>query len=316
MKDEILIKFLLNETTVEENAAVKMWLSETEQHRIYLSQLESIWMESKNLRLKSEVDVDAAWTKFKSKTKHAAPVAMKMKSTPIWMRMAAVFVLAIGSWLIYSVYHSRGYTDLMANTSVVSQVLPDGSELTLNKFSHVKFANNFESNRSIQLDSGEVFFKVTKDKSKPFIVEIDEVDVEVIGTSFNIKHLRQQTEVIVETGIVKVSLGGSEVLLHKGEKVVIRKGAVKLNKALVKDQLYTYYRTNLFVADNTPLSELAAILTEAYGKTVVADPSVANLPVNTTLLYRKTLDQNLKTILETFENLKLKRNQNEIILSY
>lgn len=314
MNDELLIKYLLNESNSEENDEVRHWLALSQENATYLAQLERIWVESKTLGVKSEVDVNAAWSKFKSRANEVPTVKLKPLTT--WMRIAAVFVVAIGSLGLYTVFKAGGYTDLNANNQVFSQVLPDGSELTLNRFSHIKFANNFKSNRSIQLDSGDVFFNVAKDKSKPFVIKIDKIAVEVVGTSFNIKHLKQQTEVVVESGIVKVSLGGSEVMLHKGEKVLIPKGATKLAKTLVNNQLYNYYRTNLFIADNTPLAVLAAVLSEAYGSTIEIDESVKDLTISTTLQYRKTLDENLEIIRGTLDKLKIKRNQNQIILSY
>ncbi len=310
MKDELLIKFLLNESNSEENDEVENWLSLSDENTLYFLQIQKIWVESKNLSIKSEVDVEAAWLKFKDIT------TVKPTVLNTWMRIAAVFALIIGSWLLYITYNTASYTTVNTNAKVLLQTLPDGSELTLNKFSHVKYANNFKSNRSISLDSGDVFFNVTKDKNKPFLIEINKVTVQVVGTSFNIKHLMQQTEVVVETGTVKVSLGASEVLLHKGEKVIITDKAVKLDKTMVKDQLYAYYRTNLFVANNTPLPVLTAILNEAYGSKILIDDSAKNLTISTTLQYNKSLDQNLRLILETLDKLKIKRNQNGIILSY
>ena len=314
MNDEILIKFLLNESNSEENDEVNTWLALADENHVYLAQLQKIWLESEKLKVKSEVDTDAAWLNFKSRV-DVKPI-VKLKIWNSRLRIAAMLALAISSVALYAILKSSGYSDINADAQVLSHVLPDGSELILNKFSHIEFANNFKSNRSIRLDSGNVFFKVTKDKSKPFTIEVDKVFVEVVGTSFNVKHLKQRTEVVVETGIVKVSLGTQKVLLHKGEKVVISKNVGKLNKAQVNDQLYSYYRTNLFVAENTSLTELVETLNEAYGSKIVVDDSAKHLTVNTTLQYLKSLNENLQVILDTFDNLKLKRNQNEIILSY
>jgi len=315
MNDELLIKFLLNESNPQENTEVKAWLALTDQNQAHFTQLQKIWTESKRLTTKSEVDVDAAWLKFKDSTRTTMP-KVKLKPLNIWLRIAAVFVVAIGSWMLYTVLKPQNYTDINTHAQVLSQILPDGSELILNKFSHIKFANNFKSNRNVQLDSGDVFFNVAKDKNKPFIIKVDKVAVEVVGTSFNIKHLKQQTEVVVETGIVKVTLGTGKVWLHKGEKVIITRGTVKLNKISNPDQLYNYYRSNLFLANNTPLPILVATLNEAYGSNIIVDHSAKDLTISTTLQYRKSLDYNLNIIQQSFEKLKIKRNQNEIILSY
>ncbi|SFH01194.1 FecR family protein [Pedobacter insulae] len=317
MEDELLIKFLLRETNAEENSAVNEWLQSTAENPVYLASLERIWAESRNLLSKREVDIDAAWLKFKNKANTVKPNAtIRLKPINSLARIAAVFVLAIGSWALYTIFKTQGYTDVKTNLQVRSQLLPDGSEITLNKFSHIEYANNFKNKRNIKLESGDVFFEVAKDKAKPFIIEIDKVTVEVVGTSFNIKHLKGLTEVVVETGIVKVSLGNATVLLHKGEKLVLEKGVNKLAKLPVNDELYNYYRSKLFIADQTPLPILVAILNEAYGGNVVVTGAAKELTITTTLPYEKSLDENLRTIIKTFDNLKLKRNQNEIILSY
>jgi transmembrane sensor len=315
MKDEILIKFLLKESTADENLAVTQWIELREENRAYLASLQKIWTESKGLSARSEVDVNAAWDRFKDKAAPSRP-AIKLNPIKVWMRIAAVFVIAVSGWLAYTVLNPSGYAEVNANAQVLSQLLPDGSELTLNKFSHIKYARDFKNNRSIKLDSGDVFFEVVKDKSKPFTIEIDEVKVEVVGTSFNIKHLKEQTEIVVETGIVKVSLGASVIMLQKGEKVVLTKGTGKLEKLVVNDRLYNYYRSKLFIADQTPLPILVDILNEAYGSNIVVEGAARSLTINTTLPYDKSLNDNLQTIIKTLENLKLKRNQNEIILSY
>ncbi|MNR18056.1 fec operon regulator FecR [compost metagenome] len=104
----------------------------------------------------------------------------------------------MGAWTIYQFVTPVAYTAVMAGNKVMTRTLPDGSELTLNKKTQLSYASNFKNNRSIRLDSGDVFFNVAHDKSHPFVIEIDEVSVEVVGTSFNVKHVNSQTEVIVE----------------------------------------------------------------------------------------------------------------------
>ena len=98
MKDEILIKFLLKESNLEEKEEVNKWLALGEDNVIYLAQMRKIWVESKKLSAKSKVDVEAAWIKFKDSTSIKPKV--KLGSLNIWMRIAAVFVLAIGSWVV------------------------------------------------------------------------------------------------------------------------------------------------------------------------------------------------------------------------
>jgi transmembrane sensor len=315
MNDELLIKFLLKESTADENMAVREWLALSETNQTDFAQFEKIWLASRDLNSKSDVNVDLAWNKFKSKVT-AQPVIKQLKPKYTWLRIAAILVVAIGAWTVYTVFGPQSYIDVNANKEVLSQTLPDGSELTLNKFSHISYANNFKKNRSIHLDSGDVFFSVAKDKTKPFIIKIDHIVVEVVGTSFNIKHLNQQTEIVVETGIVKVSLGNEEIKLFKGERVTISAGNYQLHKIQTDDQLYNYYRSKLFLANNTPLPKLVAILNEAYGSNIRLNDDTKKLTITTTLQFNKSLDYNIEIICQTLINLKAIRNQNEILLSY
>ena len=167
----------------------------------------------------------------------------------------------------------------------------------------------------MRLEKGDVFFEVAHDRRNPFVIEIDKVNVQVVGTSFNIKHLKGETEIVVETGVVKVSLNNEEVSLIKGEKLLIDGKTKKMIKQQSTNQLYNYYRTKLFAAYNTPLSELIEILNEAYSSNVVLADPIKNLEFNSTLELNSSLDKNLELICETL-GLKIIRNQKEILLSY
>lgn len=316
MKDELLIKFLLNECSPEEQDDVRTWLALSAENKQYFRQFKRIWGESKKLATGKEVDVDAAWQRFKKRTSLQGKKKVSIRMNPFLWRIAAVMILAAGTWLWYTVSGPRSYIDLESKAKVSSAFLPDGSELTLNRHAHVRYARNFNDNRHLQLDSGEVFFEVMKDKSRPFTIQAGALTIEVIGTSFNVKHLNRQTEVIVESGIVNVRIGADEVTLQQGEKVNVRHHAVDLHKTRVDNHLYTYYRSGLFEADNTPLQELMDVLNEAYGVEIRLDQSAKALTISTTLRYERSIEENLRIICESLDNLKIKRNQNEIVLSY
>ena len=232
----------------------------------------------------------------------------------MWLKVAAVLFIAVGGWLLYNLYAPGHYTELTASNEVRTENLPDGSELTLNKHSKISYSGNFKNNRKLKMEEGDVFFEVAKDKIHPFVIDIGKVSVEVVGTSFNIRHLKNDTEVNVETGVVKVRIANEEIKLYKGEKILITGNTHQLEKEQSTDQLYNYYRTNLFQANNIALSKLVKTLNEAYHSNIILDEKVKGLTISTTLKFG-SLDQNLQIICDTF-NLKLSRNSNNILLSY
>src|SRR5690554_6133227 len=99
MKEELLIKYLLKETSTEENLLVQRWLGSHPDHQKQYEQLQWVWKESKTNLLSSTVDENLAWEKFK--TKRNRPT--KLVQFPVWLRgVAAVFaILAIG-WIALS----------------------------------------------------------------------------------------------------------------------------------------------------------------------------------------------------------------------
>src|SRR5690606_6642173 len=136
----------------------------------------------------------------------------------------------------------------------------DGSIIFLNKDSEIQFPKQFaKNNRTIRLIKGEAFFDIAPDAEKPFIVNVKDVKVKVVGTSFNINTNRGLTDIIVESGIVEVEKKDIIIRLKRNERVTIDKESSQLEKKEVSDQLYQYYRTKEFVADDTPLYRLIEV---------------------------------------------------------
>lgn len=320
MNDELLIKFLLKETSEKENAEVQDWISADGENEKYFKQLEQIWNESAGLATQSSVDEELAWQKFKTrvaqKEENIQSVQLKAKRSNgnfKWLSIAATFFIVAGVWLVYSLL-GNAYTEVSSKALVVNKVLPDGSQLVLNKNTTLSYANDFKQNRKVLLLKGEVFFDVAHDRKHPFTIAMDQVNVMVVGTSFNIKRNTDHIEIIVESGVVKVKRNNSEISLIKGERVMISADSQpQLVKQANEDELYNYYRTQFFVARNTPLYRLVNVLNEAYGVQIVPTDDIKGLRIYTTLPFNN-LDKNLNNICEALD-LQMERNQNQILLS-
>jgi ferric-dicitrate binding protein FerR (iron transport regulator) len=202
---------------------------------------------------------------------------------------------------------------LASNNEVLIDTLPDGSVVTLNKHSSLVYSKDFnEKTRDVVL-KGEAFFSVAPNKQKPFEIKVGEVKVHVVGTSFNVKEESSQTEVIVETGVVKVSVADEFVKLLPKEKVVVHKNNAKLDVTKSEDLLYNYYRTKTFECNNTPLYELVVALNKTYDtQIVIANDNTKRLRMTTTFK-DMPLGDILKIIAKTF-NLSIEQHDGEITL--
>jgi ferric-dicitrate binding protein FerR (iron transport regulator) len=316
--NDLLVKYLLHETTDAENAQVKDWLAANTEHQKQYEDLKIIWEESRKLAAHSSIDENEAWLKFKDS------VQQKPFQKPIvrplvhfgWMRIAALFIIVAGAALLsYFLLQPGGVQTIAIQTTAQTRIdtLPDGSVVTLNKNSQLSYPDRFTGDsRTIALQ-GEAFFNVAPDKSKPFIIQVNDVTVKVVGTSFNIRSERGTTEVIVETGEVQVIRHNKIAELHSRERITVKPQDTIMVKAPVQEQLYNYYRTKEFVCDNTPLWKLVEVLNEAYDTHIVIEKaSLRNLPLTTTF-YNEPLDHILNIISQTLDIEVIKREEKIIL---
>lgn len=312
------MKHLLGEASEAEQKAVAEWLHTAEPNRQYYEQLKKIWDNSKELAAASPVDANDAWVKFQQRT---AGKDNRAKAKPanrfVLYKIAAAIILAAGLLLV-PYYMNKRTTPVRLITSatntIITDTLPDGSVVTLNKKSSVSYPRKFNGNSRPVTLTGEAFFSVTPNKQKPFIISVNDISVTVVGTSFNIRNTNEQTEVVVETGVVKITRHGKTVELKAGEKILFTPADTLPAKETMQDKLYNYYRSKEFVCDNTPLWKLAEVLNEAYGtRIVIGRKELNDLRLNTTF-NNESLDKILEVIHLTFD-ITITRQDGQIILN-
>ncbi|HEV8505909.1 MAG TPA: FecR domain-containing protein [Chitinophagaceae bacterium] len=272
---------------------MRQWLTD-DANLAYYTQLKKIWDDSRQLALTSTVDENRAWQKFQQKI---YPVRGRRTGFG-WMRVAASVAITVAIGILgYWIFNDRTKEmTIVAQKTVLNDTLPDGSVVTVNKGSSISYSSQFKGEtRRVSL-KGEAFFNVTPNKKKPFVISVNDVQITVVGTSFNVKTISGNTEVIVETGIVKVTRAGKTVELKANEETIAGAKDSLLTKEKVSDQLYKYYRTKEFVCDDTPLWKLVEVINEAYNShIVIGNPALRNMSITTTF-NNESLDQVLHVI--------------------
>ena len=152
---------------------------------------------------------------------------------------AAVILLclSVGTVYLYMQPTSLQTVSTMAETRNV--ILPDGSSVLLNRHSSLSYPKRFKSdNREVQL-TGEAYFEVSKDQKHPFIVQTEHINVQVLGTHFNVDAYRNNPEVktTLLTGSVAVSNKSNSVrmILKPNEIAVYNKVGNKLTRQVTKN---------------------------------------------------------------------------------
>jgi len=100
--------------------------------------------------------------------------------------------------------------------------LPDGTKVWLNANSKLHFPDQFAANERQVKVEGEAFFEVTKDAKRPFKVQASELNIAVLGTSFNVRAYNpRHISTTLVTGLVQASYQGRVLRLHPGKKVTL-----------------------------------------------------------------------------------------------
>ena len=144
-------------------------------------------------------------------------------------------------------------------------VLADGTRVWLNSATKLIFPQNFTGKERRVMLSGEAFFDVARDESKPFIVETSRMDVKVLGTRFNV-NAYTDNEVVSTTlvdGSVEVASGTQKpITLVPGEQAYGEAG--ELEKREVNIRLYTSWIDGRFMFNNGELEEIVKQISRWY----------------------------------------------------
>lgn len=146
--------------------------------------------------------------------------------------------------------------------------LADGTKVWLNSESELRFPVRFTADdRNVYL-KGEAYFQVKKNEGKPFTVFLNESNVTVLGTSFNIKAYKDEENIyttLVEGSVrFSVEKGGEPVVLHPGMQSVwnVESGKTEVKKVDVNQ--FIAWRDGRFVFPSTTLEELMMQLKRWY----------------------------------------------------
>jgi ferric-dicitrate binding protein FerR (iron transport regulator) len=252
-----------------------------------------------------------------------------------WVRAAASVVVILGiCWSAYSGFAPDSkqvtYQSLIGatKTTLVEKInnsekplklrLTDGSWVTLQKHSKISYNPQFKGSKREVYLNGEAFFEVVKDPDRPFLVFANELVTKVLGTSFKVKAYASDSHISVEVKTGKVSVfADSElkstrkvaqrelegVVLTPNQKIVFSRDELRMRKSLVEKPLITLPQAELlrFEFDDTPVSEVFAVLEKSYSVDIVYDEELMHNCPLTASLTNESLFEKLNIICKAVE---------------
>ncbi len=146
--------------------------------------------------------------------------------------------------LVYKIMNDTMKTETIYNTVTVPRggeyklVLADGTIVWLNSDSHIRYPVTFSGNtRQVELE-GEAYFEVAKDVEKPFIVRMNEYNVRVTGTQFNVRnYLNESLATTLVEGGVQIERKGKVDRLRPGQQAVLENNEIRIRVVNVEEQV-------------------------------------------------------------------------------
>jgi transmembrane sensor len=179
------------------------------------------------------------------------------------------------------------YTAQSATNQPYELRLSDNSIIWLNVNSTLRFPEQFRSSgsREVYLE-GEAFFEITPDATRPFIIHSKGTTTKVLGTSFNLRAYRNehQHELTVFTGKVQFSdsvKSTNSIIVAAHQRVVFSDVDQTFKKETsLSPENYIAWRDQKIIFDQTPLNEVAKILSRTYHVEIQIEESLQSYDIN------------------------------------
>lgn len=307
---QFLIKVIREEVNQEEKEFFETWLHESDENREEFGSLSLIWDKFSNSRIPEPPNADEQWqkisefintpivnedpsiltnshkseSKFKNET-NRKPIVRKDYGWII--RFAAMLLIVMGVGYLYQnrtisevdktpvalvkTTPEIFYTAVAGKGEKKTILLSDGSVIYLNVDSKITYPKAFaENSREVEL-TGEAYFTIKGDKSKPFKVISGNTVTVVTGTEFNITNRNNLIRIVVTKGSVEAYQKYSDkgISLKRGEMTTFREndGFTQPIKARVTH--YLAWRKGKFSFSHTPLSQVMDEISRFYNVPVV-----------------------------------------------
>lgn len=286
--DELWAQYFSGNCSPEEIEAIQTWIEASYSNKEYASDMRALWESLELSNKASEPNIDQAWDKVHRRISvnpgnyaHSRPPVARSRSLRHnqLIRFAALVVvlmlpLGIAIWgdnLATEPEAPSPITTYASGKGERLQIqLNDGSMVYLSVDSKIEVPEKFSNTeRTVKL-SGEAFFEVAKDKSRPFRVSAGSGLVQVLGTAFNLRAYDNDSQVGLVVTEGRVSFGGQEAsgdlqkIVVAGQKGVLdEKREVGVSPYENESRLLGW-REGKLVFDNAPLAELTTELSRWY----------------------------------------------------
>ncbi|MDB5117933.1 MAG: hypothetical protein JWQ79_3425 [Mucilaginibacter sp.] len=222
----------------------------------------------------------------------------------LWLAASVAAILVIGFFILNQPVTKQPLDKQIVKApinKVIQIILPDGSKVWLNAGSIFKYPKNFNAKvREVELVEGRAFFDVKHMDDHPFVVKTNNLNVTVLGTSFDVRSYQREgtTKVSVVTGKVGITIPNEPakpaIMLLAKEEIILSKATKHVVKEITREAVVNLWCKNVLVFDQEDLNNVFRAIEKKYNtKITVEDKNLLNERISITLG-----NQRLDTIME------------------
>lgn len=272
---QLIKKYFSNNYSEKVQREFFFWLKDSMGEDEKDAVLKNIWDE---LNVSPNESMQRSYEVLQSKIKPAIiPQPRKLSLVQRYARVAAVLALPIlSACIIYLMVENANIRNqkielvecIVPDGEIRTITLPDSSVVKVNSGSILIYPRQFAKTRDIFLN-GEAYFRVTKDATKPFVVKTTDLEVEVLGTVFNISAYTnsENQSTALESGKVNVTfknIDQESITLYPSEEVVYNRGSGIVTKSITKIENVIAWTNGNMIIQDMPMNELIKVIERRY----------------------------------------------------
>lgn len=344
--ENIIIKYFSGEINKEDAEKLNEWINTSEKNKKEFIVLKDLWDASSEETERDRIKSIIGWDKIKNGI-HKKPKPNIRFTPAFFFKTAASIVLLVSiSYLLTLIAPWDGNNKLVINQISVPKgskthlELNDGTKIWLNADSKLNYAENTgRKDRKVYLE-GEAFFDVAENPERPFIVKTSEIDIKVLGTTFNVKSYpgEKTIETTLIKGLVEIknvhANNPDKMVLHPNQKATyykkrkIKNGSINEKKyrhshdmpgmfhleKTADIELNTAWKDQKLVFKNENFQDLSVRLERWYKVNIIIKSAEVKKYTFTGIFENETIEQALKA-LQLTAPFKYAINQNKITIT-
>lgn len=273
---EMMERYLRHEATDEEKVELSQWIGTSRMQRALDGKYTDLWHS-----VSSELDSDTRsemWQNLSQHIREERAIGRRQVMKTI-CKIASVVLLPVAVFLAVVAYYEGGqaksdttpFSFVVDSGQKASMTLPDGTKVWLNSASKLSYYPSYNRDDRRVFLTGEAYFEVAKNPDKKFVVACQGVEVEALGTTFDVKGYDDDAMVstsLIE-GSVRVSHQNQSVLLAPSEEASFDKTKLVFAKSKIEDSRQVdFWRRNILYFRSATLAEIAKTMERLYGVSV------------------------------------------------